>query len=244
MLHFLCLVIIAGASACNPKWNSQVLPVSSVDWPWLAANVNGTLAVELKDLVGENAGLLLKDSSGAGAGKGDCKLVDKGFWGAELQCEAPALDAGVYSLFLSGDRTCGDTSYKKVDGPNVTIIEPARVAGVTPAHGPATSQTKITLQGTHFGGERLSCVFDFFAGPGAKKTAAGNPMGCSTTIAKYGAKLVNGTHATCTTPRWPGPEAAGAVCSPKMLVRLTNEGHVRSLEPVFFTFDLESTLIV
>lgn len=246
MFRPLCLVIIACASACHHKWKSQSLPVLRVVSPWFAANVNGTLVVDLRRAEGKHAGLMLKDSSGAIAGKGDCKLTyDGARWRPELQCEVPSLNAGAYSLFLSGDSACGNTSYKAVDDSNVTIVESARVASVTPTHGPATSQTKIALQGTNFGGEHMFCHFAFFAGPGAKKDGSGNPMGCSMTKASYGAEFVNSTTAICTTPKWPGPmNAAGAICSPNMLVQLTNDGLVHSPEQVFFTFDKENRLII
>jgi hypothetical protein len=249
MFRSLCLAIITSASACNPSWNLRTLRVWGIDTPWLAANVKGQLNVQFRENLLGPAGLMLKDSSGAVAGKGNCTLVDEAnaYQHCRIQCEVPALDAGGYSLFLSEDRTCGDKSYKITDHmyPNLTMVEPAQVAAIMPTHGPAASRTKITLQGTHFGGgEGMSCLFKFFAGPGTIKDGSGNPMGCGMPEASQGAELVNDTHATCTTPQWPGPITTGAICSPNMRVQITKHGIVQSQKQVFFTFDLESRLIV
>jgi len=215
--------------------------------PFFVPDTAGKLTVTLKSswYTGRQLGILLHDSAGVAVGEPrPCDPID--MWG-EAKCPIPPLAVGNYPLLLSADASCGESSYAPM-AVEIEVIEPARLTGVVPTHGPVGSEAKVMLSGSNIGGPHVFCEYTFPAGPGARLDGSGNPMGCSMSQASYPALNFSATSVACMVPHWPGPAMKcggsegcrpvdGAVCDYKVRMQVTNDAKVSSPEDIFFTYD-------
>jgi len=245
----LVTALLGVSSACNPLAYVKILDLRNSMSPFFVANTAGNLTVTLKTswYTGQQLGILLHNE--AGVAVSELRLCQPMDMFREANCPIPPLAVGNYPLLLSADASCGVDSYAPM-AVEIEVIEPVRLTGVKPAHGPAGSEAMVVLSGSNIGGPHVFCQYTFPAGPGAKLDGSGNPIGCSMSQASYPALSFSATSVACMVPHWPGPAiecsgskgcmpVEGAVCDYKVRVQVTNDAKVSSPEKIFFTYDHE-----